>query len=297
MPDSQAYTASVSAGRHAPPLSQSRLKVKLSLYILTLLTSLVSLSLFAAAIPMWNANFFHAAGPVRGDWTDGLPLGPLGITILSMLAMLAYTLVKRKAPSPSRATAALYVIILVLLAPSLVLAGLGSLFRFWQGAPATSQSGEVRCNIMNIFTRVCQPVLYHVGALQIAALVFASLTWLLVFITLLVHMYEQRAMSLAGRSSAGRGLRRLTMLHVRGLHVGRRNGNDLEKGDVWVGGTHLPTRSSLSDGKGSAQGDRSRNSDRRFMGTRRNFPIARSRGDEDAMPLAPRPAEVRETWR
>ncbi|RMD41232.1 hypothetical protein DV735_g3894, partial [Chaetothyriales sp. CBS 134920] len=289
MADYQVYTESGSAGRRrAPLLSQSRLKLKLGLYTLTFLFSLVALSLFAAAIPQWNANFFHAAGPVRGDWTDGLPLGPLSLTLLSMLAMLGYTFTKKQAPAPSTATAALYIFILVLLAPSLVLAGLGSLFRFWQDSPTSSQSGEVRCNIMNIFTRVCQPVLYHIGALQIAGLLFGSLTWLLVLITLLVHMYEQRAMSLAGGSNnAGRGLRRLTMIHVRGLHTRRRNGNDLEKGNVWVG-TYPPTN---SDGSGS------RRSKRRSLGIRRNFPVVRNRGDEDSMPLAPPTAEVRDTWR
>ncbi|RMZ81710.1 hypothetical protein DV737_g2411, partial [Chaetothyriales sp. CBS 132003] len=168
-----------------------RWKLKLGLYILTLLTSLLAISLFAAAIPEWNANFFHTSGPIRGDWTDGLPLGPLSLSVLSTLAMLLYRLIKKKFPSPTRVSAALYAIILIFLTPSLVLSGVGSIFRFWQPPAVASQSGVVRCNLTNIFTRQCQPVLYHVGALQIAGLVFGSMTWVLIFVTLLLHLKQR----------------------------------------------------------------------------------------------------------
>ncbi|RMZ88026.1 hypothetical protein DV736_g4744, partial [Chaetothyriales sp. CBS 134916] len=276
------HTGSAST-RHALGRADPRWKLKLSLYILTLLASLIAVSLFAAIIPEWNANFFHTAGPIRGDWTDGLPLGPLGLALISTLAMLLYTVIKRKSPSPTRATVALYAFILIFLAPSLVLSGVGSLFRFWQPPAVASQSGVIRCNLTNIFTRQCQPVLYQVGRLQIAGLVFGSITWVLVFISLLVHLYDQRAMSLSragmGGSSARRGLRRLTMMTGR---AGRRH--DLEKGDAWVGSDfRYPA---TSEGNGSRPSDRARYGDRRSLGTRRQYRVASSQGGEDIMPLA-----------
>ena len=41
--------------------------------------SLIAFSLFAASIGPWNANFFHEAGPNKGDWQDGLVLAPVRV--------------------------------------------------------------------------------------------------------------------------------------------------------------------------------------------------------------------------
>ena len=37
--------------------------------------SLIGFSLFAAAIPIWDSDFFWGSGPNSGDWQDGFPCG------------------------------------------------------------------------------------------------------------------------------------------------------------------------------------------------------------------------------
>jgi hypothetical protein len=37
--------------------------------------SLIGISLFAAAIPKWDADFYWGGGPNKGDWEDGFPIG------------------------------------------------------------------------------------------------------------------------------------------------------------------------------------------------------------------------------
>ena len=51
-----------------------RWHVKLAFRLAATVLSLIAFSLFAAAIPTWNANFFHVAGPSKGDWQDGMPI-------------------------------------------------------------------------------------------------------------------------------------------------------------------------------------------------------------------------------
>lgn len=39
--------------------------------------ALISLSFFAAAIPLWNRDLEHIHGPNKGDWQDGVPIAPV----------------------------------------------------------------------------------------------------------------------------------------------------------------------------------------------------------------------------
>jgi hypothetical protein len=52
-----------------------RWQTKCILRGLATLFSLIGISLFAAAIPKWDANFYWATGPNREDWEDGFPIG------------------------------------------------------------------------------------------------------------------------------------------------------------------------------------------------------------------------------
>ena len=49
------------------------------------LFSLIGFSIFAAVIPIWDADFYWGSGPNSGDWQDGFPCGivcnPLAQTI------------------------------------------------------------------------------------------------------------------------------------------------------------------------------------------------------------------------
>lgn len=61
---------------------KSSAKLLLFLHSFNLLFALVSIGLFVAVIPTWNANFYHKSGLLRGDWIDSLPILPLLITLL-----------------------------------------------------------------------------------------------------------------------------------------------------------------------------------------------------------------------
>lgn len=158
--------------RHSDP----RWRLKLNIHIVNIVFSLVSISLFAAAIPSWNLNFFHATGPSPGDWTDGISIGPLAFSCLcSICSVLSCLLYKRHAPGP-KAAIILTGLVILALAPSLFLAGFGSLFRFWQPS-FSNETGGLTCTMSNIFARECDSILYKIGELQLAGLVFGSLVW------------------------------------------------------------------------------------------------------------------------
>ncbi|KIW14678.1 hypothetical protein PV08_07462 [Exophiala spinifera] len=166
------------------------------LHTTSLVASLLGMSLFAAAIPRWNSNFFHNTGPNRGDWTDGMPLGPLVFALLYHAATLIYNHARRQrirrqfarqsadavtmADGGKPSLVIIHVLssslILAALFASLILAAYGSLFRFWRPAMRT-QSGGVPCTMINVFARECQPVLYSVGRLQLAGIVFGIVVW------------------------------------------------------------------------------------------------------------------------
>lgn len=59
--------------------------------------------------------------------------------------------------------------------------------------PDQHQRASVRsCSISNVFTRQCNPTLYVIGGLQIAAIVVGSLVWLVNLIILSLHLREHR---------------------------------------------------------------------------------------------------------
>ncbi|OAG38170.1 hypothetical protein AYO21_07630 [Fonsecaea monophora] len=175
-----------------------------ALHLASLLASLIAISLFAAAIPRWNANFFHNTGPNRGDWTDGMPLGPLTFAFVYHAIVLGQQRRQQNSrstedsslrPSLSRRGLIIHttvpILVLLSLLPGLLLAGYGSLFRVWQPAVRT-QSGILVCNMLNIFTRECAPTLYDIGNLQLAGIAFGTVVWSLHFALLLVSLRNLR---------------------------------------------------------------------------------------------------------
>ncbi|KAL2421541.1 hypothetical protein ABEF95_004102 [Exophiala dermatitidis] len=204
------------------------------LHIGGLLTSLVASSLFAAAIPKWNANFFHNTGPNTGDWTDGMPLAPLALAFLYHAATLVHSRIaklrsssrrtndnprqQRPSPSLSRRSIILHItlptLVLASLLPSLLLAGYGSLFRVWRPAVRT-QSGILVCNMLNVFAPECEPVLYSIGNLQIGGIVMGVLVWAVHFALLLDAARNMRRFRLV------RQLQREKLAHYGGDGHGR----------------------------------------------------------------------------
>ncbi|KAK7887320.1 hypothetical protein LTR67_009740 [Exophiala xenobiotica] len=210
-------TTTNAAAALSSPSQRIRAYLTTILHSASLLFSLLSVSLFSAAIPRWNANFFHNTGPSRGDWTDGMPLGPLVFALLYHAGTLLYHsrigTLRRPSNTPqntntntnttltSRRTLLLNTtistLILLTLFPSLILAGYGSLFRFWRPAMRSTQSGSIPCNTMlNVFSRQCQPVLYSVGNLQLAGIVFGCMVWICHFVLLLISLRNLRRHSL-----------------------------------------------------------------------------------------------------
>ena len=211
-----------------------RWRLKLITLASIILLSFVAIILFAAAIPKWNANFFHNKGPMRGDWTDGISIGPLlFIFLFSILSIIHFF--SRQKPMPPRVCVVTFSLILLSLAPSLFLAGHGSLFQHWRESAVRSQNGGLVCNLLNIFSRECEPILYSVGELQIGGIVFGSLVWVLVFVLLLVSIYETRAQ----KTTQARLPRRLT-LTISNMEKGYRKARDREQG----GRHHHGSRSS-----------------------------------------------------
>ncbi|KIW26066.1 uncharacterized protein PV07_09194 [Cladophialophora immunda] len=192
----------------SPPPTSRRYRLRrrfiTALHLVSLLASLIALSLFSAAIPRWNANFFHNTGPNRGDWTDGMPLGPLVFAFLYHAIVLLQGRMQKNSrstgdsshrPSISRPSLIIHtcapMLVLLSLLPALFLAGYGSLFRLWQPAVHT-QSGILVCNMLNIFARECEPTLYDIGSLQLAGITFGTVVWILHFALLLVSLRDIR---------------------------------------------------------------------------------------------------------
>ncbi|EXJ92997.1 hypothetical protein A1O3_01553 [Capronia epimyces CBS 606.96] len=196
-----------------------------ALHIGGLLASLIATALFSAAIPKWNANFFHNTGPSSGDWTDGMPLGPLTFSFLYHAIVLIHARIRSvrhssmqspmPSPSPRWIFVHITVLVLVLLSllPALFLAGYGALFRVWRPAIRT-QSGILVCNMMNVFSHECEPVLYYIGNLQIGGIVFGALVGAVHFILLLDALRGLR------RHMLVKQLQREKLAHY-GAHEGR----------------------------------------------------------------------------
>lgn len=65
-----------------------RWRTKCILRALAAVFSLIGLSLFAAAIPQWDTDFYWGGGPNRGDWQDGFPIGVVWIQHSPLHAIL-----------------------------------------------------------------------------------------------------------------------------------------------------------------------------------------------------------------
>lgn len=242
------------------------------LHSFNLTFAIVSIAIFITIIPLWNANFFHSTGVLRGDWPDGLPIIPLSITIVASSKYLIKSARSKRAsskpgdylksrqtarvtPNASKTTFYITLTTLVLLLTFLILAGISGLYRFWRPAVITSSiqlsSGAASssvtlstlslrrvvrstpestptnpsltppsntplaqnskttfhsCTLANVFTRRCNPTLYLLGDLQIAAISAASLVWLLNLVILVLqtrdYQYQKRKHQRSLRSKA-----------------------------------------------------------------------------------------------
>ena len=181
--------------------SDTKWHIKLGLRVFATILSLIAFSLFGAAIPQWNANFFHTDGPQAGDWQDGMPIAAvspvltilnhlprlisqqLAVSFLHSLYLTIHTLFLSSAffPTPHPIlTLVIDTLVLAALFPSIILAGLGGLFTVWR--PAIPDNGAIICDIINSFARQCNPILYTIGGLELGGVILSSIVWLLTFI-------------------------------------------------------------------------------------------------------------------
>ena len=164
--------------RRALQKLDKRWRTRLSLRLSSLFLTLLTLIAFSATIPTWQASFFHASGPLRGDWTDGLILAPLAIILFTDLLTISHSLRLCRPPDPKPSTA-IECLILLLLTPALTLAVLGSLFIHFSAA-VPNNNGTITCSALsNFLSRECSPTLYTVGSLQLLGVVFGCMVWIL----------------------------------------------------------------------------------------------------------------------
>ena len=71
-----------------------RWRAKCILRILATVFSLIGFSLFAAAVPKWDADFYWGGGPNKGDWEDGFPIAVVcthNITSMSRFRLMGFS--------------------------------------------------------------------------------------------------------------------------------------------------------------------------------------------------------------
>ena len=164
--------------RHALRKLDRRWQTRLNLRLSSLLLTILAIIAFAASIPTWQASFFHASGGFRGDWTDGVTLIPLCLILFTDVLVISHT-IRFCHPPRAFVVATVEAIILVILAPALTLAVLGSLFIHFSAA-IPDNNGTITCSaLQNMLSRECSPILYTVGSLQVLGVVFGWMLWLL----------------------------------------------------------------------------------------------------------------------
>ncbi|ETN39671.1 uncharacterized protein HMPREF1541_05897 [Cyphellophora europaea CBS 101466] len=196
--------------------SDPRWRSKTILHLITINLALVAIILFATSIELWDGNFFHATGPSRGDWTDGFPLAPLCAAFIFSSASVINTFVRQKR-LPILLNIITYAFIIIILFVAIVFAGVGGLFPHWQPEVTRSSNGAVICNSLNMFTRECEPMIYRIGELQIAAIIFSIFVWLNTTFLTLISIQEWRDMK-AGKNHQ---LRKLELYNPDYGHGGR----------------------------------------------------------------------------
>ncbi|KAH8704751.1 hypothetical protein BGW36DRAFT_392538 [Talaromyces proteolyticus] len=137
--------------------------------------AVVSMAFFAAAIDHWNRTFVHTSGSVRGDWQDGIPIGPLTLAFLYNIGTAVYVFYTGRAVHLAIELVVDF-LVWAALVPGLIFSIWGGTFRLWHRA--TVSSNMVMCNSgTNALSRECFPELYHIGFLELAGILLAIPVW------------------------------------------------------------------------------------------------------------------------
>ncbi|MCJ1303697.1 hypothetical protein MMC08_006507 [Hypocenomyce scalaris] len=153
--------------------------VKIILRAIATFFAFLAMILFAVATSLENQNFIDLDGP--GDWTDGMTLAPIMLSLLYNPIVICILLFVRRgrAIHPGWHVAA-DLIIWGLCIPSIIFAVAGGLFWAWEPTQYYAD-GTVNCDFYNQFSRPCLPVLYTIGGTEIAGIVFLFLIFVIHF--------------------------------------------------------------------------------------------------------------------
>jgi len=131
--------------------------------------ALIGFSVFAAAIPKWDENFYWAGDvPSMGDWQDGLPCGVLVVSFCYSCVMLFFMLSRKMAINPIIPLVVDLLVWVALVAAITYSAGLG-LFDFWN-TTIEEADGPYYWGVIK-----------SIGSLELAGVVFACLVWAIHF--------------------------------------------------------------------------------------------------------------------
>ncbi|SLM39442.1 hypothetical protein LPUS_09976 [Lasallia pustulata] len=151
--------------------------VKLTLRAAATFFAFFGMTLFAVATSLTNKNFINLSG--GGDWTDGMTLAPITLSFLYNPIVISILLFVRRGRTIHPAWhVVMDLIIWGLCVPCIVFSVDGGLF--WAWVPTQySDDGTVNCDFYNWLSRPCLPVLYTIGGLEIAGIVFLFLIFVL----------------------------------------------------------------------------------------------------------------------
>ncbi|KAK2750674.1 hypothetical protein FQN57_002747 [Myotisia sp. PD_48] len=150
--------------------------------------AVVGVALFGVALTKWDdISIPLPSVPISGKLQDGIPILPLGLSILINFGLAFYTFLRRRPPHLG-IQLGLDLSICTGLVPAVILSAWAGTFRLWKPT-VTNGTNFVMCNEENKYARECFPVLYDLGSLQLAGVIFACACWLLHFSFFLYTIY------------------------------------------------------------------------------------------------------------
>ncbi|KAL9126820.1 MAG: hypothetical protein Q9217_004194 [Psora testacea] len=138
--------------------------------------SLIGMIIFAVTVSLSKQNYGG------NDWVDGMPIAPLLISLLYNPILFFLTLYDRHGkPIHPGFSVTVDLFIWVLAVPAMVFSvGVGW---FWWWQPVIIQLDDyIPCNAFNYWTYYCNPLIYTLGKMEIAANVFLGLVLILHFV-------------------------------------------------------------------------------------------------------------------
>nr|KMM65522.1 hypothetical protein CPAG_01871 [Coccidioides posadasii RMSCC 3488] len=149
--------------------------------------SVISISLFAAAVPRWDSGLVEATGSTLGKWQDIIPIVMLGFSFFFNVTNIVYTTylfesLHRIARLVGDA------LICASFVPAIFFAIWHANFRVWRPA-VTDGLAVIICTEENKFARECFPNLYEIGSLELGAVVFSGVVWLVHLMLFLYTIY------------------------------------------------------------------------------------------------------------